>query len=148
MNKQELRDKIIGIVLDVPITGIKIREILGGEAAANSIADALISADIGDVSELQKECDSKEEAYNKCYSDYKYWKDRAKEYEYRAEMAEVENAELKARLEKAVELPRIVHPNPNEWFVQYEMKSGLLDYLIFYSKQAAEACLAELREEK
>ena len=27
---------------------------------------------------LQKECDSKEEAYNKCYEDYRYWKDKAK----------------------------------------------------------------------
>lgn len=51
MNEQELRDKIIGIVSDVSITGIKIREILGGEAAANSIAEALISAEIGDVGE-------------------------------------------------------------------------------------------------
>lgn len=54
MNEQELREKIIGIVLDVPITGIKIREILGGEATANAIADALIEAGIGDVSELKK----------------------------------------------------------------------------------------------
>lgn len=51
MTEQELRDKIIGIVLYVPITGIKIREILGGEATANAIADALISAGIGGVSE-------------------------------------------------------------------------------------------------
>lgn len=51
MTEQELRDKIIGIVSDVSITGIKIREILGGEAATNSIAEALISAEIGDVGE-------------------------------------------------------------------------------------------------
>lgn len=113
----------------------------------NKMVEALILAGIGDVSELQKECESKEEAYNKCYSDYKYWKDKAKEYKCRAERVEAENAELKARLEKAVELPRIVHPNPHEWFVQYEMESGLFDYLIFYSKQAAEARLAELRGE-
>ena len=49
MTEQELRDKIIGIVLDIPITGVKIREILGGEATANAIADALIAAGIGDV---------------------------------------------------------------------------------------------------
>lgn len=53
-----------------------------------AVADALISAGIGDVSELQKECDSKEEAYNKCYIDYKDWKEKAKEYKHRAKIAE------------------------------------------------------------
>lgn len=88
MNEQELRDKIIGIVSDVSITGVKIREILGGEAVANNIADALIADGIGDVSELQKECKSKEEAYNKCYIEYKYWQDKAKDYKHRAGVAE------------------------------------------------------------
>lgn len=37
---------------------------------------------------LTKECDSKEEAYNKCYFDYKNWKDKANEYKHRAEVAE------------------------------------------------------------
>ena len=36
----------------------------------------------------EKECDSKEEAYNKCYFYFKYWKDKAKEYKHRAEVAE------------------------------------------------------------
>lgn len=53
MTEHELKKKIIGIVLDVPITGIKIREILGGEATANAISNALISAGIGDVSEYK-----------------------------------------------------------------------------------------------
>lgn len=80
-------------------------------------ADALIAANIGDVTEwkeraekhrvialpggrikqlysdeeveqIVKERDSKEEAYNKCYFDYRYWKDKAKEYKHRAEVAE------------------------------------------------------------
>lgn len=55
MTEQEFKEKIIRIVLDVPITGIKIREILGGEATANAIADALISAGIGDVSERKND---------------------------------------------------------------------------------------------
>lgn len=59
---------------------------------------SFIVADISDVSGLQKECESKEEAYNRCYSDYRYWKDKAKEYKHRAEVAEAENTELKARL--------------------------------------------------
>lgn len=32
-----------------------------------------------------------------------------------------ENAELRARLEKAVELPRIIHPNKSEWHIQYQV---------------------------
>ena len=62
MKEQELKEKIIGIVLDVPITGIKIREILGGEAFANNIAEALIAAGIGDVSEYKHRAEVVERA--------------------------------------------------------------------------------------
>ena len=65
MTEQELRDKIIGIVLYVPITGVKIREILGGEATANAIADALISAGIGGVSEWKHRAEVAEEERDK-----------------------------------------------------------------------------------
>lgn len=41
-----------------------------------------------EVEQIVKERDSKEEAYNKCYFDYRYWKDKAKEYKHRAEVAE------------------------------------------------------------
>lgn len=61
------------------------------------------------------------------------------------ERLETENAALRARLEKAVELPRIIHPNKNEWFIQYQLKSGIIDYSIRYSKEAAEARFAELK---
>lgn len=70
-----------------------------------------------------------------------WWKDQ------RIKELESENTELRARLEKAVELPRIIHPNKNEWFIQYQLKSGIIDYSIRYSKEAAEARLAELKGE-
>ena len=60
---------------------------------------------------------------------------------------QAENAALRERLEKSVELPRIIHPNKNEWFIQYQLKSGIIDYSIRYSKEAAEARLAELKGE-
>ena len=56
-----------------------------------------------------------------------------------------ENAALRARLEKAVELPRIIHPNTFEWHIQYQYKSGIIDSKIKFSIEAAEACLAELK---
>ena len=59
---------------------------------------------------------------------------------------EAENAELKARLEKAVELPRIIHPNPIEWHIQYQYESGIITYDIRYSEVAAETRLAELKK--
>lgn len=59
---------------------------------------------------------------------------------------ESENAALRERLDKAVELPRIIHPNEYEWFVQYQNKYGLIFDKIFYSERAAEACLKELKE--
>ena len=65
MTEHELKKKIIGIVLDVPITGIKIREILGGEATANAISNALISAGIGDVSEYKHKAEVAERALDK-----------------------------------------------------------------------------------
>lgn len=67
----------------------------------------------------------------------------------RAEFAriETENAELRERLEKAIELPRIIHPNETEWFIQYQRKSGIIDYNIRYSKESAESRLAELKGE-
>ena len=46
------RDKIIEIVLDADITGIKIRDVIGGMSTANTIADALIAAGIGDTTNL------------------------------------------------------------------------------------------------
>lgn len=71
MNEQELRDKIIGIVLDIPITGIKIREILGGEATANNIAEALIAAGIGDVKEAEHRAEVAERALMYAVSEYR-----------------------------------------------------------------------------
>ena len=55
-------------------------------------------------------------------------------------------AELRARLEKAVELPRIIHPNKSEWHIQYQYESGIIDSKIKFSIEAAEACLKELKE--
>lgn len=62
------------------------------------------------------------------------------------ERLKAENAELRARLEKAVELPRIIHSNAYEWFVQYQNEYGLFFYEIFYSERAAEARLKEIKE--
>ena len=61
------------------------------------------------------------------------------------EQIKSENAELRARLDKTVEFPRIVHPNAYEWFVQYQNEYGLIFDEIFYSERAAEARLKELQ---
>ena len=45
-----------------------------------------------------------------------------------------------------VELPRIIHPNEQEWFVQYQYESGIIDCNVFYSE--AEAKLKELQEKQ
>lgn len=64
----------------------------------------------------------------------------------RTKELEAENASLRARLEKAVELPRIIHPNKSEWHIQYQYESGIIDSKIKFSIEAAEACLKELKE--
>ena len=61
---------------------------------------------------------------------------------------EAENAALRERLEKAVELPRIVHPNETEWHIQYQNEYGIIHSGIRFSKEAAEARLAELKGEQ
>lgn len=56
------------------------------------------------------------------------------------------NAALRERLEKAVELPRIIHPNKYEWHIQYQYESGIIDSKIEFSIEAAKAILKELKE--
>lgn len=63
------------------------------------------------------------------------------------EKLQAENAALRERLEKAVELPRIIHPNEMEWHIQYQNEYGIIHSGIRYSKEAAEARLAELKGE-
>ena len=52
MTDEELKKKIVEVVLNSEITGIQIRAITGGYSMANNIADALISAGIGDTTNL------------------------------------------------------------------------------------------------
>lgn len=54
MNNDELKKKIVEVVLNSEITGIQIRAITGGYSMANNIADALIAAGIGDVRTAQE----------------------------------------------------------------------------------------------
>lgn len=60
------REKMIEIVLDTEITGIKLRNITGGISTANAIADALIEAEIGDVSEYKKTSNHWLRLYSEC----------------------------------------------------------------------------------
>lgn len=54
MTEQELREKIVKIALNTSWTDMFGDHYSIGESAANAIADALIAAGIGDVSELKK----------------------------------------------------------------------------------------------
>ena len=95
MNNEELKKKIVEVVLNSEITGIQIRAITGGGSTANSIADVLIAAGIGDVKDLQVQVDSLEisnialqAGYDDAEKDRLYWVDKYKEAEHRAEVAE------------------------------------------------------------
>ena len=60
MNNEELKKKIVEVVLNSEITGIQIRAITGGYSMANNIADALIAAGIGDVEESENKATAAE----------------------------------------------------------------------------------------
>ena len=97
----------------------------------NILIDALISA--GHIAEQARTAMEKLKAENA---------------ELRATLSKMETVEkeLRERLGKAVELPRIIHPNKSEWHIQYQYKSGIIDSKIKFSIEAAEACLKELKE--
>lgn len=58
-------------------------------------------------------------------------------------------AELEDEIENGtlVELPRIIHPNRMEWYVQYQYPNGVIQYYICFSEPEAEAKLRELKGE-
>lgn len=81
MTNDELKKKIVEVVLNSEITGIQIRAITGGYSMANNIADALIAAGIGDV----KEAELERKAYEVASNQYRIWFEEQKD---RAEVAE------------------------------------------------------------
>lgn len=96
-----------------PITGIKIREILGGEATANAISNALISAGIGDVSEYER---LKTELRSKVDYIHELW-DVKEEYKHRAEVAEKAGRIIQRDMGRVFDVsnPRICELITNIW---------------------------------
>lgn len=96
MTNEELKKKIVEVVLNSEITGIQIRDITGGYSMANNIADALIAAGIGDVTEWKEKAKKHrvqvlpDGTIKQLYSDEEV-EDIARqrdEYKHRAEVAE------------------------------------------------------------
>lgn len=58
-------------------------------------------------------------------------------------------AELEDKIENGtlIDMPRIIHPNKAEWYVQYQYPSGVIQYYICFSEADAEKMLAELKGE-
>ena len=56
-------------------------------------------------------------------------------------------AELEDKIENGtlIEMPRIIHPNRMEWYVQYQYPNGVIQYYICFSKAEAEARLEQIR---
>ena len=57
--------------------------------------------------------------------------------------------ELEDKIENGtlIDMPRIIHPNKAEWYVQYQYPSGVIQYYICFSEAEAEAKLKELKGE-
>ena len=88
MTNDELKEKIVEVVLNSEITGIQIRAITGGYSMANNIADALIAAGIGDVKDVEAEANRYEMLYKLQNRDMALAERRAHDAEHRAEVAE------------------------------------------------------------
>lgn len=58
-------------------------------------------------------------------------------------LAELEN---KIKDGTLIELPRIIHPNKAEWYVQYQYPNGVIQYYICFSEADAKEILKELQE--
>lgn len=78
MNSDELKKKIVEVVLNSEITGIQIRAITGGYSMANNIADALIAAGLHFGENLTATFDrmalEREHELERRLSDAEYWK--------------------------------------------------------------------------
>lgn len=81
--KMNDKDKIINTISNIEITGIPIKEIMGGMDMLNKIAELLVKANIGDISNYQQ----KVEAIEKDNKIKDLALDKATElaYEYRTE---------------------------------------------------------------
>ena len=99
MTNEELKKKIVEVVLNSEITGIQIRAITGGYSMANNIADALIAANIGDVTAHEAEaeywekiCKSESDEYHitvkNAAEHARHLMQERDEYKHRAEVAE------------------------------------------------------------
>lgn len=84
MNNEELKKKILSIVRGATIEADELPFI----ETTDNIADALISAGIGDVKPLEISDASKEQSSINYYCEMREWKDKCRAAEHRAEEAE------------------------------------------------------------
>ena len=78
MTNEELKNKIVEVVLNSEITGIQVRNITGGVSTANSIADTLIAAGLRFGENLTATFDhmalEREHELERRLSEAEYWK--------------------------------------------------------------------------
>lgn len=93
MKNEELKKKIVEIIINAIWKDAEADYDSTDETEAGSIADALIAAGIGDVKDLQVQVDSLEitnialqAGYDDAEKDRLYWVDKYKEAEHRAEV--------------------------------------------------------------
>ena len=108
MNSDELKKKIVEVVLNSEITGIQIRAITGGYSMANNIADALIAAGIGDVKSLEISDADKEQSSINYYCEMRKWKDKCKEAEQIAKERDELKVELRSKVDYIYEQDEII----------------------------------------
>ena len=123
------REKIIKIVLNAEVTGIALKDVIGGETTAKKLADALIENGIGDITEwkekyarLEKSDTSKENCTIEQHNEIHYLRDKLKQ-------TQKECDEWKARA--------------NDWKQRFESRDKQ------YNEQAITGCKAlQLKDER
>lgn len=120
LTNEELKKKIVEIVNE---TTIKV-EGISFIGTAESIADALIAAGIGDVKDLKVQVDSLEitnialqAGYDDAEKDRLYWVDKYKEAEHRADVAEKAGRIIQRDMARVFDIsnPRICELIANIW---------------------------------
>ena len=145
MNNEELKKKMVEIIIDAIWKDAEADYDSTDESEARTIADALIAAGLGDVKDLQAQVNALEmtnialqAGYDGAEKDRLYWVNKYKEAEHRAEVAEM------AFFNFALYCAKTVSPD----YVRNTSEENQIEYAKDICKEWREQAEKELAEDR